>query len=177
MSNICVQVNESDLVFDGNLLDLIHLNLLLLLLPFWCSLLYVLLWSDYMVIVPNLKCFGLKMCVGLVGCCSCQDFVMDLEACCFCLWFFPFLCQIVANEGSNDHVGQDVLSWCFMYVLIWCVATTLLMCYFYYCCLLCFFLCVIWCSTYATFGISHLVSCFSQNLLNLGVIVPFDWLH
>lgn len=32
MSNNCVTVDESDLVFDGNMLELIHLNLFLLLL-------------------------------------------------------------------------------------------------------------------------------------------------
>lgn len=51
MSNIYVLVDESDMVFDGNFLELIHLNLFLLLLPFWYSLLYVLLcliiWSMF----------------------------------------------------------------------------------------------------------------------------------
>lgn len=31
--------------------------------------------------------------------------VMDFKVCCFVYKFFPHLCQIVANGGSNGHVG------------------------------------------------------------------------
>lgn len=37
MSNICALVGETGLVFDGEILELFHLNQLLLLLIFWCS--------------------------------------------------------------------------------------------------------------------------------------------
>lgn len=49
VSNICGPVDETDVVFVGEVLELCSYNLLLLLLLGWCSLLYVLSWSDYMV--------------------------------------------------------------------------------------------------------------------------------
>lgn len=64
MSNFCVPIDEIDLVFVGEVLKLYHHNLLVLLLLGRCSLLYVLLWSDYMVHVSKVEVFWLMMCAG-----------------------------------------------------------------------------------------------------------------
>lgn len=74
--HFCAPVDEIDLVFDREMLELCDLNLLLLLLLFLRSF----------VTCSLFKVLWLEMYVGLVRCCSCQ-------ACCFgCdlgLWFFP----------------------------------------------------------------------------------------
>lgn len=89
-------------------MELFHLNMLMLLMIFWCSFecgIMFLLYGTY----PFIKIFWLKMCHGLVGFCSCQAFIMDPEAC----WFnFAKLWQ--------KRVGKYVLAW---YLISWCVAT------------------------------------------------------
>lgn len=94
VSNICAPVNETDLVFDGEMLELFHLNQLILLLLFWCSFYDCGLVFLFYGTCSLLEVFWLKIYASLISYYSCQVFVLDPKSYCFVYSHIYVFCLI-----------------------------------------------------------------------------------